>query len=157
MPYQWGYQPYPVYQPSPQQQGIAGVRFVNGIGEARSVAIPYGSKALFMDAGEDVFYVKETDMTGASTVDMYRFEKVEPRDGYVTRAEFEELKEAYESAIRQGAGQPAAQRQPDGAADAAHPVDDAGAGQGAGAAARPAAGDNAAGVGRDGLAGLGDL
>lgn len=77
-------------------------------------AMPYGSKALFMDAGEDVFYVEEADMTGASTVDMYRFEKVEPRDGYVTRAEL------YESAIRQGAGQPAARQQPAGAADAAH-------------------------------------
>ena len=41
------YQPYPVYQPSPMRQGIAGVRFVSGEDEAKAVAIPYGTKALF--------------------------------------------------------------------------------------------------------------
>lgn len=130
----WGYQPYQIYQPAPQTQGIAGVRFVNGIAEARAVAIPYGSKALFMDAGEDVFYIKGTDAAGASTVDMYTFAKVEPQhEEYVTRAEFEEMKARYESALQQGAGQPA-QQQPDRAAYATHPVNDAGGGQGAGAA-----------------------
>lgn len=64
--------------------------------EAKSVVIPYGTKVLFMDMNEDAFYIKETDATGASIVDMYTFTKVEPEhEDYVTRAEFEELKQRY--------------------------------------------------------------
>lgn len=145
MTYPWSYQPYyqpyPVYQPAPQAQGIAGVRFVSGEEEARSVAIPYGTRALFMDANEDAFYIKETDGAGASTVEEYEFRKVEPkREEYVTRAEFDELKEAYESALRQSAaGRQPAQQQPDSAAYGAYPVDDTGASQGGSAAPHPRA------------------
>lgn len=143
------YQPYPVYQPSPMQQGIAGVRFVSGEDEAKSVAIPYGSKALFMDANEDAFYVKETDMAGASTVEKYTFQKVEPvEEEYVTREEFDELRRAYESTLRQGAAD--ARREPDGTIDAVHQNDQPRAGEGAGAAARQGAWGDPAGMGRDG-------
>lgn len=152
----WGYQPYPIFQPAPQQQGIAGVRFVNGQDEARTVAIPYGTRALFMDANEDTFYIKETDVAGASTVETYRFEKVEPqRVDYVTRAEFEELKRAYESALQQN-GQPAKQ-QPDAAAYGAYQANQPTAGQAAGAALNSGARDNSAGMGSNSGASFGNM
>lgn len=149
----YGYQPYPVYQPMPQSQGIAGVRFVNGIDEAKAVAIPYGTKALFMDMNEDAFYIKETDATGASTVDMYTFVKVEPEhEEYVTRAEFEELKRRYESVVQQSQDkqQYSAQQQSTITVDATHPDDQPRAGQAAGAATYSGAWNNAGGVGTDG-------
>lgn len=144
------YQPYPIYQPSPMQQGIAGVRFVGGEDEAKAVAIPYGTKALFMDANEDAFYIKETDGAGASTIEKYAFRKVEPeKPEYVTREEFDELRRAYESTVRAGADE-RARWQPAGAADAAHPDDQPVAGQGAGAAAGQGTWRDTAGMGRDG-------
>lgn len=156
------YQPWPVYQPYAQQQGIAGVRFVSGIEEARSVGIPYGGRALFMDANEDVFYIKETDWAGASTIETYKFEKVEPpKPDYVSRTEFEELKRAYESAVQQGglrsvpnAGTAGPQRQPDVAAAGPYQVNQPAAGQGAGPAPHPGAWDYSGGVGRDCGAGI---
>lgn len=72
--YPWqGMTPMPNWQPqTPQvaqgQQGIQGVRFVSGIEEAKNCTIPLGSKALLMDKEKDRFYLKETDMTGVSTV-----------------------------------------------------------------------------------------
>lgn len=152
----WGYQPYPIYQPMPQSQGIAGVRFVNGIDEAKSVAIPYGTKALFMDMNEDAFYIKETDATGASTVDMYTFVKVEPEhEDYVTRAEFEELKQKYESVVQQGqVQQHPAQQQSAITTDAAYPYNQSGTGQATGSAAYPGTWDNAGGMGANGVSGV---
>ena len=154
-------QQWPVWQ---QPQGIAGVRFVRGIEEARSVAIPCGTKALFMDADSDVFFIKETDAAGASSVDAYKFEKMAPEQtGYVTRAEFEEMKRAYESAIRGGAApqpggeQPFGQQigqQPNGAAAGPYPLDQPAAGKGAGAAPHQGARHHAGGVGRDGETGV---
>ena len=59
------------------QQGIQGVRFVSGIEEAKNCTIPLGSKALLMDKEKDRFYLKETDITGVSTVSEFEFKKVE--------------------------------------------------------------------------------
>lgn len=149
----YGYQPYPVYQPMPQSQGIVGVRFVNGMDEAKSVAIPYGTKALFMDMNEDAFYIKETDATGASTVDMYTFTKVEPEhEDYVTRAEFEELKQRYESVVQQGqVQQRPAQQQPAVTVDAAHQNYRSGTSQVASATTYSGAWDNTGGMGANGV------
>lgn len=72
--YPWqGMTPAPNWQPqTPQvaqgQQVIQGVRFVSGIEEAKNCTIPLGSKALLMDKEKDRFYLKETDVTGVSTV-----------------------------------------------------------------------------------------
>ena len=119
-PFQWGgITPAPSWQPQmPQnqqgQQGIQGVRFVSGVEEAKNCTIPLGTKALLMDKEQDRFYLKETDMTGVSTISEYEFKKVEaqPPQEYVTRQEFDQfssqlsaqLKEQYESII-QRAGQ----------------------------------------------------
>lgn len=118
--YPWqGMTPAPNWQPQTSQvaqgqQVIQGVRFVSGIEEAKNCTIPLGSKALLMDKEKDRFYLKETDVTGVSTVSEFEFKKVEaeaPQE-YVTRQEFEQfstqlsaqLKEQYESVI-QRAGQ----------------------------------------------------
>ena len=72
--YPWqGMTPAPNWQPqTPQvaqgQQVIQGVRFVSGIEEAKNCTIPLGSKALLMDKEKDRFCLKETDVTGVSTV-----------------------------------------------------------------------------------------
>ncbi len=114
--YPWqGMTPAPNWQPqTPQvaqgQQVIQGVRFVSGIEEAKNCTIPLGSKALLMDKEKDRFYLKETDVTGVSTVSEFEFKKVEAeaRQEYITRQEFEQLsaqlsaqlKEQYESVIQ---------------------------------------------------------
>lgn len=77
-----GMTPAPNWQPqTPQvahgQQVIQGVRFVSGIEEAKNCTIPLGSKALLMDKEKDRFYLKETDVTGVSTVSEFEFKKVE--------------------------------------------------------------------------------
>lgn len=128
-PFPWGgVTPPPNWQPQTppmqqSQQGIQGVRFVSGIEEAKNCTIPLGSKALLMDKEKDRFYLKETDITGVSTVSEFEFKKVEaeaPQE-YVTRQEFEQfsaqlsaqLKEQYESVIqRAGQFQQSAQTQP---------------------------------------------
>lgn len=128
-PFPWGgVTPPPNWQPQTppmqqSQQGIQGVRFVSGIEEVKNCTIPLGSKALLMDKEKDRFYLKETDITGVSTVSEFEFKKVEaeaPQE-YVTRQEFEQfstqlsaqLKEQYESVIqRAGQFQQPAQTQP---------------------------------------------
>lgn len=127
--YPWqGMTPMPNWQPqTPQvaqgQQVIQGVRFVSGIEEVKNCAIPLGSKALLMDKEKDRFYLKETDVTGVSTVSEFEFKKVEAeaRQEYITRQEFEQLsaqlsaqlKEQYESVIQHaGQFQQPAQAQP---------------------------------------------
>lgn len=98
-PFPWGgVTPPPNWQPQTppmqqSQQGIQGVRFVSGIEEAKNCTIPLGSKALLMDKEKDRFYLKETDITGVSTVSEFEFKKVEaeaPQE-YVTRQEFERI------------------------------------------------------------------
>lgn len=92
-PFPWGgVTPPPNWQPqtAPMQQNqqeIQGVRFVSGIEEAKNCTIPPGSKALLMDKEKDRFYLKETDMTGVSTVSEFEFKKIEaeaPQE-YVTQ------------------------------------------------------------------------
>ena len=89
--YPWqGMPTTPNWQPqTPQvtqgQRGIQGVRFVNGIEEAKNCTIPLGSKALLMDKEKDRFYLKETDMAGVSTVSEFEFKKVEAEFGSLGR------------------------------------------------------------------------
>lgn len=96
--------PYqPVYRnQSPVWQGT---RFVSGLSEAQSYPVSLGTKILLMDSQEDKFYIKESDFNGISTISQYRFSRIEePREqgeNYITREEFNQWKENYESAIRQ--------------------------------------------------------
>lgn len=94
------------YDPGPRQPSqpqIQGIKFVQNFQEATNCTIPLGSKALFMDKNEDIFYLKETDFNGYSTVTRYRFQKYEPIQEsaeYITRAEFDRWKEEYEQSLR---------------------------------------------------------
>lgn len=91
-PYGNAYMPYQYAPQSPQ--GIAGVRFVNGMDEAKNCLVPIGTRALFMDSKEDVFYIKETDANGISSVTPYSFSKVESSSPqYVTKEQVEEILE----------------------------------------------------------------
>ena len=91
-PYGNAYMPYQYAPQSPQ--GIAGVRFVNGMDEAKNCLVPIGTRALLMDSKEDVFYIKETDANGISSVTPYSFSKVESSSPqYVTKEQVEEILE----------------------------------------------------------------
>lgn len=83
-PYFNPYAPYMPMQNSayPPANQIQGVRFVSNRQEAESCAVPRGTKALLMDSNKDIFYLKETDMNGISTISEYSFKKVEPQWSY---------------------------------------------------------------------------
>lgn len=102
-PYFNPYAPYMPMQNSayPPSNQIQGVRFVSNRQEAESCAVPRGTKALLMDSNKDIFYLKETDVNGISTISEYSFKKVEPQtaDNYITKDEFNKWKEQYESII----------------------------------------------------------
>ena len=94
-------QNYPVYPPSQ----IQSVKFVNGRQEAEGCSLPLNSKAILMDYNRDIFYLKETDINGISSITEYSFQKVEDvtpnatSDNYITKEEFNQWKEQYESVI----------------------------------------------------------
>ena len=122
--YPYNYNPYFAQQMAiqyQQPQQIQGVKFVKDLQEAQNCSIPIGTKALFMNQNENIFYLKENDFNGVSNVTSYKFEEIKPRsdENYITREEFEKWKEEYEQSIQQSkrvADVPAqlSQRQPNG-------------------------------------------
>jgi len=89
-------------------QGISNVRFVDGISELRNCSTPLGTRMLFMDKNEQKFYVKETDFANISSVKEYTFQEAMPANAvgdssFVTRQEFDQWKEQYESSLRTAA------------------------------------------------------
>ena len=100
--YPYNYNPY--YMRPYQQPQIQGVKFVQNLQEAQSCSIPLGTKAIFMNQGEDIFYIKEMDFNGISNVTEYEFKKKEPTQEtkeYMTREEFENWRTGYEQFIKQ--------------------------------------------------------
>lgn len=83
----------------------SGIRFVNNIQEVNNCWLVPGTQAIFMDRNKDRFYLKETDFNGFSITTEYEFKKVEyPQEesnNYITKEEFEQWKEKYESIIQQ--------------------------------------------------------
>ena len=83
----------------------SGIKFVNGIQEVNNYWLVPGTQAIFMDRNKDRFYLKETDFNGFSVTTEYEFKKVEyPQENpsnYITKEEFEQWKEKYESIIQQ--------------------------------------------------------
>lgn len=81
---------------------LMSVPWVSSIQEVESTRVPYG-KQLFMDRNHDYFYVK--DYTGL--IKCYRFEEAPPPSTYtiqdtnnfVTKQEFDELRQKYEQLI----------------------------------------------------------
>ena len=70
---------------------------VNGLDGAKAFQImPRETVALF-DGNDDIFYIKSADDGGFPTIKAYRFAEVDltgakPTNDYVTKAEFEELR-----------------------------------------------------------------
>ena len=85
-----------------QQQPVHGLVRVTGIEGARAYQLPPNSDIPLFDANEDVMYVKTTDGAGFPTIRCFRFEPIDampPADTarFVTREEFDALKEAIEN------------------------------------------------------------
>lgn len=88
------------YTPNMQnglQGQIKSLTKVNGIEGAKAYQVmPRETVALF-DGNDDIFYVKSADDGGFPTIKAYRFTEVDltgakPTNDYVTKAEFEELR-----------------------------------------------------------------
>lgn len=106
--FQQPYNPMPM-QPM-QQSGIIGVTEVDGMQGAQAAQVPFGNTALLMDSQQPYFYVKQVDNQGIATIKQFKFEEYNPMQeqldsNYVTRAEFDDLKEKYESLSQQSAAQ----------------------------------------------------
>ena len=82
-------------QPPQPRDGLIRVTGMEG---ARAYKMPPNSAVALFDGGQDVFYVKTTDGAGFPTIRAYSFQPMEQAQAmganeYVTRAEFEHLKE----------------------------------------------------------------
>ena len=82
-------------QPPQPRDGLIRVTGMEG---ARAYQMPPNSAVALFDGGQDVFYVKTTDGAGFPTIRAYSFQPMEQAQAmgaseYVTRAEFEQLKE----------------------------------------------------------------
>lgn len=93
-PTQYGYTPM---APIPQQQTAPGLIQVTGFEGAKAYPMAPNSVAALFDADRDVMYIKRTDAGGYPTIAAYTFapmqETTTPQPEYVTRQEFNELKE----------------------------------------------------------------
>ena len=83
----------------PQQQTQAGLIQVTGLEGAKAYPLAPNAEVALFDAGRDVFYVKRTDAGGYPTISAYQFAPLQEaapteQPEYVTRQEFNELKEA---------------------------------------------------------------
>lgn len=86
----------PNYQNSLQGQ-IKSLTRVNGLEGAKAFQVmPRETVALF-DGNDDIFYIKSADDGGFPTIKAYRFAEIDltgtkPTNDYVTKSEFEELR-----------------------------------------------------------------
>ncbi len=99
------YQPYQYQPPMPYQtpswRGNE-LQFVNGIESARMYQLNPNSKAVLMDRELPRFYLVESDASGQKAVTAYDFKAAEePKPEFVTRDEFDTLRSANESVVRQ--------------------------------------------------------
>lgn len=98
-PYQMPRQQMPSYYPQqmaqPQQEGLIRVTGAEG---ARAYPVAPNSVVPLFDAERDVLYVKSADAGGFATIRAFSFAPLQDapqqQTEYVTRREFEELKEA---------------------------------------------------------------
>ena len=89
---------YTPMTPIPQQQTAPGLIQVTGMEGAKAYPLAPNSVAALFDADRDVMYIKRTDAGGYPTIQAYQFSPVQEaapsaQPEYVTRQEFEELKE----------------------------------------------------------------
>lgn len=83
--------------PQPMQPQQDGLIRVTGMEGAKAYQLGPNSVVPLFDGGQDVFYIKSTDGAGFPTIKAYAFAEIKSNPQapaeYVTRAEFEELKE----------------------------------------------------------------
>ena len=89
---------YTPMAPIPQQQTAPGLIQVTGMEGAKAYPLAPNSVAALFDADRDVMYIKRTDAGGYPTIAAYTFAPMQEaaptqQPEYVTRQEFEELKE----------------------------------------------------------------
>lgn len=98
-------QPAPRFQPmqsymQPQESIIR----VTGLEGAKAYPVAPNSRVALFDDGRDVFYLKAADAGGYPTLAAYSFAPLQDNataaPDYVTRAEFEELKEMITNGIK---------------------------------------------------------
>lgn len=85
-------------QQTQTQQPRDGLIRVTGMDGARAYQMPPNSAVALFDGGQDIFYVKTTDGAGFPTIRAYSFAPLQEQAAlqapdYVTRTEFNELKE----------------------------------------------------------------
>lgn len=90
---------YTPMTPIPQKQTAPGLIQVTGLEGAKAYPLAPNSVAALFDADRDVMYIKRTDAGGYPTIQAYQFSPVQEaapsaQPDYVTREEFNELKEA---------------------------------------------------------------
>lgn len=94
-----GYMQQPMQQPMPSN-----VIRVTGIEGAKAFPVAPSSQVVLFDDNRDVFYFKSTDSGGYPTLQACSFallrEDAPPVPDYVTRAEFDELKEMITNGIK---------------------------------------------------------
>lgn len=93
---------YPQQQMTQQQTGLIQV---NGMEGAKAYPMGRNDEVALFDAGRDVFYVKRTDAGGYPSIEAYTFAPMQdaqqkPAQEYVTRHEFDQLKEMIENGIK---------------------------------------------------------
>ena len=91
------FQPFSPPQAIPQRP-VQGLIRVTGMEGAKAYQMPPNSVMPLFDSDSDTMYVKYTDGAGFPTIRTFAFAPVEhteqcPQGDYVTRAEFESLKE----------------------------------------------------------------
>lgn len=89
---------YTPMAPIPQQQTAPGLIQVTGLEGAKAYPMSPNTEAALFDGNRDVFYLKRTDAGGYPTIEAYEFKPLQETapsapPEYVTRQEFEELKE----------------------------------------------------------------
>lgn len=95
---------YAPMAPILQQQGT-GLLQVTGMEGAKAYPLAPASTAALFDSDRDVFYLKKTDAGGYPTIQAYQFAPLQeaaqaPAPEYVTREEFNRLKEMIENGIQ---------------------------------------------------------
>lgn len=98
------FSPYsPSFQmPYQQYQQPTGLQFVNGFESAQMYPLKPNEKQVLMDRNLARFYLVEADASGQKTVKPYDFTPAqENQTTYATLAQFEELKNNYESLAKQ--------------------------------------------------------
>ena len=98
-------QQLPGYYPQQMTQQQTGLIQVNGMEGAKAYPMGRNDEVALFDAGRDVFYVKRTDAGGYPSIEAYTFAPMQdapqqPAPEYVTRQEFDQLKEMIENGIK---------------------------------------------------------